>query len=50
MMPQYKIPYFLTTALLAAALGCQPDDSTPMGPEAVSDAVATPELAAAAAG
>jgi len=50
MMKQSRLPYLLSTALLTAAFGCQPDDSTPMGPEAVSDAVATPELAAAAAG
>jgi N-acetylneuraminic acid mutarotase len=50
MMKQSRLPYLLSTALLTAAFGCQPDDSTPMDPEAVSDAVATPELAAAAAG
>jgi N-acetylneuraminic acid mutarotase len=50
MMKQSRLPYLLSTALLAAAFGCQPDDSTPMGPEATVDAVATPELAAAATG
>src|SRR3954452_4434693 len=49
MMKQHKLSWLLTTAFLAAAFGCQPDDSSPMGPEAVSDAVDTPELAAAAA-
>jgi N-acetylneuraminic acid mutarotase len=48
-MKQYSLPYLLTTAFLAAAFGCQPDDSTPLGP-AVSDAVETPELDAAATG
>src|SRR4051812_34373734 len=51
MTTQHKLPYFLTTAFLAAALGCQPDDSSPTGPS-VSNApeVESPDLAVAAAG
>src|SRR5690349_20805456 len=49
MMKQHRLSYFLTTAFLAGAVGCQPDDSTPMGPEAASEAVA-PDLAAASNG
>ncbi|MFL5449868.1 MAG: Kelch repeat-containing protein [Gemmatimonadales bacterium] len=50
MMKQSKLHYFVTTAFLAAAFGCQADDSSPMGPELAADAVDTPELAAAATG
>ncbi len=50
MMKQYRLPYLLITAFLAAALGCQPDDSTPMGPETTADGLDTPEFAAAATG
>jgi N-acetylneuraminic acid mutarotase len=49
-MKQSRLPYLLTTAFLAAAFGCQPDDSTPLGPEAVPEASDTPELAVAASG
>jgi len=48
MMKQHKLSCLLTTAFLAAAFGCQPDDSTPMGPEAVSEAVDPPDLAVTA--
>jgi len=50
MMKQSKVPCLLTAVFLAAAFGCQPDHSTPMGPEAVSDAVDPPDLATAATG
>jgi N-acetylneuraminic acid mutarotase len=50
-MTRNQLPYFLTTALLAAALGCQPDDSSPTGPS-VADApeAAAPDLAVATTG
>ena len=49
-MKHSRLPYLVTTAFLAAAFGCQPDDNTPLGPEAVSDASDTPDLAEAATG
>jgi N-acetylneuraminic acid mutarotase len=50
MMKPSRLPYLLTTAFLAAVVGCQSDDSTPLGPQAVSETVDTPEFATAATG
>jgi N-acetylneuraminic acid mutarotase len=54
MTNKYRLTQFFTLTLLAAAFGCQPDDSTPTGPDLSSDPAASsategPDLAVTAA-